>query len=427
MSFAFNETSKTVTVDVSGDTDVEGDEGFTVTLSNPSVDTAITTVSAEGTIQNDDTALAIAAFDAVKAEGDTATTAFTFTVTRSGDTSGSTDVDYAVSGSGTDAADAADFGGTDPSGTVSFTDGETSKTVTVDVSGDSDVAPDEGFTVTLSNPSVDTTITTVSAEGTIQNDDTALAIAALDAAKAEGDAATTAFTFTVTRTGDTSGSTDVDYAVSGSGTDAADAVDFGGAYPSGMVSFAANETSKTVTVDVIADTDVESDEGFTVTLSNPSADAAITTASAEGTIQNDDTALAIAALDAVKVEGDAATTAFTFKVTRTGDTSGASDVDYAVTGSGTDAADAADFGGAYPSGMVSFAANETSQTVTVDVSGDSDVEADEGFTVTLSNPSVGTEITDATANGTIQNDDVPSADPTIVEAWVSADSDDAEE
>ncbi|WP_168220254.1 Calx-beta domain-containing protein [Azospirillum thermophilum] len=115
-----------------------------------------------------------------------------------------------------------------------------------------------------------------------------LTIAAADASKAEGDNGPTAFTFTVTRSGDTTGSSSVAYAVTGSGPSAADAADFtGGVLPSGTVSFAPGETSKTITVQVAGDTAVESDEGFTVTLSNPGG-AVIATASATGTIRNED-------------------------------------------------------------------------------------------------------------------------------------------
>ncbi|MBY6159750.1 ExeM/NucH family extracellular endonuclease [Mameliella alba] len=114
---------------------------------------------------------------------------------------------------------------------------------------------------------------------------TVLAIAATDAMKAEGDSGTVDFTFTVTRSGDTSGATDVDYAVSGTDVDAAD---FGGALPSGTVSFAAGETSKLITVQVSGDTDIEFDEAFTVTLSNATGGATIATAAADGTIQTDD-------------------------------------------------------------------------------------------------------------------------------------------
>src|SRR3546814_17689153 len=83
---------------------------------------------------------------------------------------------------------------------------------------------------------------------------------------------------------------------------------------------------------------------------------------------------AIAADDAVKAEGDAGSTAFTFIVTRTGDTAAAGSVDYAVTG----AADGADFaGGNLPSGTLTFLTGETSKTLTIAVAGDSGFESDE--------------------------------------------------
>ena len=58
-------------------------------------------------------------------------------------------MNWAVTGSGTNAANATDFGGTLPSGTVNFAVGETSKTITVNVQGDTTREPDETFTVTL--------------------------------------------------------------------------------------------------------------------------------------------------------------------------------------------------------------------------------------------------------------------------------------
>ena len=116
-----------------------------------------------------------------------------------------------------------------------------------------------------------------------------LAIAATDATKAEGNTGSTPFTFTVTRSGDTSGASSATYTVTGSGANAADAADFtGAALPTGTVSFAAGETSKLVTINVAGDTTAEANEGFTVTLSAPSAGTIITTAAATGTIIDDD-------------------------------------------------------------------------------------------------------------------------------------------
>ncbi|NLQ06822.1 hypothetical protein FLX35_01600 [Cylindrospermopsis raciborskii LB2897] len=100
--------------------------------------------------------------------------------------------------------------------------------------------------------------------------------------------------------------------------------------------------------------------------------------------QNNNVALAIAPANANQTEGNSGTKPFTFTVNRTGDTSGTSSANWAVTGSGINPANAPDFGGILPSGTVNFAVGEISQTITVDVSGDTNIENDEGFTVTLS-------------------------------------------
>ncbi len=289
-----------------------------------------------------------------------------------------------------------------PSGTVSFAPGESSKTLTIDVSGDTASESDEGFTVTLSN-ATGASLSTASATGTILNDDASLTITATDSSKPEGNSGDTPFTFTVTRAGDTSGTASVDFTVTGNGSNAADAADFGGTLPSGTLNFAAGETTQTITLNISGDTAFEPDEGFQVTLSN-AIGAGLLTSSATGTIRNDEAALSIAATFASKAEAQSGDTAFTFTVTRTVDISGAASVDFAVTGTGGNAANASDFGGSLPSGTLSFAAGETSQTITLNVSGDTTAEPDEGFTVTLSNV-VGAGLVTSSATGTILNDD----------------------
>jgi Ca2+-binding RTX toxin-like protein len=114
-----------------------------------------------------------------------------------------------------------------------------------------------------------------------------LAIAALSADKAEGSGGSTAFTFTVTRSGGTGEAASALWTVSGDGAVAADFA--GNLLPSGTVSFAAGETSKTITILVAGDRAVEAAEGFTVTLSDATG-ASISTGSASGLIRNDDAA-----------------------------------------------------------------------------------------------------------------------------------------
>jgi len=104
----------------------------------------------------------------------------------------------------------------------------------------------------------------------------------------EGDAGITYETFTVTRAGDLSGPATVNWSVAGSGANPADANDFqGGVPPSGEVFFGGGESSKTIWVPIHGDTTAEADEGFTLSLSNPTG-AAIATGSGTGVILNDD-------------------------------------------------------------------------------------------------------------------------------------------
>ncbi|WP_372491118.1 Calx-beta domain-containing protein, partial [Falsiroseomonas oryziterrae] len=110
------------------------------------------------------------------AEGNSGSTAFVFTVTRSGDVTGTSSATWSVAGSGTSPAAASDFaGGVLPSGTVSFAAGETSKTVAIQVAGDTTVEANETFTLTLSGPS-GATLGTARTTGTIVNDDTATSV-----------------------------------------------------------------------------------------------------------------------------------------------------------------------------------------------------------------------------------------------------------
>src|SRR5262249_46129415 len=115
--------------------------------------------------------------------------------------------------------------------------------------------------------------------------------------------------------------------------------------------------------------------------------------------------ISIAPLAAVKAEGNSATTAFTFTVSLDQASFADQTAQWTVAGSGANAAGAGDFGGAFPSGTVSFAAGETSKVVTILVSGDEAAEFNEDFAVTLSDPTFGLLLGAGSATGTIQNDD----------------------
>lgn len=113
-------------------------------------------------------------------------------------------------------------------------------------------------------------------------------VAASTPSKAEGNSGFVTYTFVVTMSEASAAAASVAYTVAGSGLNPADLADFSGAL-SGTLAFTAGQTSKTVTVTVRGDVAAESDEGFSVTLSSPSAGMSLAVAAASAVIADDDT------------------------------------------------------------------------------------------------------------------------------------------
>jgi Calx-beta domain/RTX calcium-binding nonapeptide repeat (4 copies)/Metallo-peptidase family M12B Reprolysin-like len=337
------------------------------------------------------------------------TTKVIATIERTGSSVGSVSVPVKLASAAGNAIAGSDYTNKFPL-TVVFNDGETSKTVSIPIIGDMIAENNETINLQLGTPTGGVALGSQStATYTILNDDDAptFAIAAINAVQTEGHSGNKAYTFTVTRGGGTGIANNVNWAVVGSGANPAIASDFGSSFPKGALYFNAGETSKQVTVNVRGDIALESDEEFTVTLSNPTAGASIIAPTAIATILNDDappTLAIIAATNADQMEGNSGTKGFTFTVTRTGDTTVTSGANWTVAGSGTNPADVSDF--VSTSGMVNFLAGQTSKTITVNVKGDVIAELDENFTVSLSGATGTTVFGTAAATGRIRNDDL---------------------
>src|SRR5207247_1441888 len=128
---------------------------------------------------------------------------------------------------------------------------------------DTKFEPDEAFTVHLSG-ATNATISDADGTGTIVNDDGVPSFSIDDVSHNEGNSGTTSYVFTVTKTGSTAVSSSVEYqTVDGTATVA----DNDYQANSGTLNFAANETTKQITVLVNGDTTFETDEAFTVHLS----------------------------------------------------------------------------------------------------------------------------------------------------------------
>ncbi|QJB43620.1 DUF4114 domain-containing protein [Dolichospermum flos-aquae CCAP 1403/13F] len=395
LTFAQGETSKTFTVQTTQDSLFEGNETFTVSLSNPSNDAVVSSTNgtAKGTINNDDAAPIFSIAAASATEG----SAINFTVTRTGDAQASQSVNVATSIATEDTASASDL--TANTQTLTFATGETTKTFTVPTTQDSLFEGNETFTVSLSNPTNSAVVssTNATAKGTINNDDAAPVFSIAAASATEG----SAINFTVTRTGDAQAPQNVTVATSIGTDDTASASDL--TANTQTLTFATGETTKTFTVPTTQDSLFEGNETFTVSLSNPNNDAVVssTNATAKGTINNDDAAPVFSIAAASATEGSA----INFTVTRTGDAQAPQNVTVATSIGTDDTASASDL--TANTQTLTFATGETTKTFTVQTTQDSLFEGNETFTVSLSNPSNGAVVssTNGTAKGTINNDD----------------------
>jgi serralysin len=329
-------------------------------------------------------------------EGNNGTQQAIFSVVRSGGTA-AFNVNYATS-DGT--ATTADGDYVAASGTLVFAANDTTKTFAVTINGDTKVESSETFNVTLSNATGGATISDGSGIGIIVNDDAAPVVGSVsinDVMIVEGNSGTQLAFFTVSRTGGTA-AFDVNYATA-DGTATTTDGDYVAA--ASTLHFAANDTSKIVSITINGDAKVEGNENFTVALSNVTGGGTISDGSGTGIISNDDVAGPVAISDVNIVEGNSGTQLAFFTVARTG---GAAifDVDYA-TADGT--ATAADSDYVAAAGTLHFAANETSKIVSIAINGDTKLEANETFLVNLSNATSGATISDGTGVGTIINDD----------------------
>jgi Tol biopolymer transport system component/urease beta subunit len=350
-----------------------------------------------------DQAARISVDDVTMAEGDAGQTAFRFTVSLDQAQSAAVTVDFSTAnGTATAPGDYAPA-----SGTVIFAPGETAKTVTVQVNGDTTVEPDESFNVNLANAGGNATIADAVGIATIVNDDQPVIeqpsrISIDGVSLAEGDSGQTAFRFTVSLDRAQSAPVAVDFSTA----DATATAPSDYVANSGTVTFAPGETAKTVTVQVNGDTAVEPDETFTVNLANAAGNATIADAQAIATIANDDQPVIepparISIGDVRMAEGNGGQTGFRFTVSLDQAQSAPVTVDFS-TANGTATAPG-DYAPA--SGTVTFAPGETAKTVTVPVSGDTTKEPNETFTLNLSDATGNATIADGQALGTIVNDD----------------------
>jgi Domain of unknown function DUF11/HYR domain/Calx-beta domain len=408
VTIATGQTTATVTVDPTADSAVEPDETVILTLTSGSGYNLGAPSAATGTITNDDTDVTLAVSPASVSEDGAANLVYTFT--RTGVTSNALTVNFSVSGMATFNSDytvsgAASFSAIN--GSVTFSAGSTTATVTVDPTADLTPEPDETVILTLTSGSGYSISMPDTATGTIANDDTNVTVAVSPSSVSEDGAANLVYTFT--RTGVTNNALTVNFLVSGTTTFNTDYTQTGAATftaSSGTVTLFAGVSTVMVTVDPTADNTVEPDETVTLMVGPGSGYNIGVPDTATGTILNDDTDVTVAVSPASVAEDGAANLVYTF--TRTGVTSSALTVNFTVGGTATFNTDYTQSGAATftaSSGTVSFSAGSTTATVTIDPTADSTVEPDETVILTVTSGTGYNVASPSAATGTITNDD----------------------
>jgi hypothetical protein len=415
ISFPPGVTSVPVTVTIIGDQVFEPDETFTVTLSNIQGAQA-GDLQGIGTIVNDD---GLTINDVSIVEGNAGTKLMVFTVTAPQTGGATVSVDYTVSpGSVNPATPNADY--TPISGTLVFTGGVTSKTISVPIIGDFIQEQNETLNVILSNP-VNSPLLKDVGVGTIIDDDVTPTITATDVQIVEGNSGTKNAVFVLTLSTPTGIPVTVNYqAQSLQGTDNATA---GSDYVpvQGTVTFQPFQTTASINVPIIGDILDEPTETFRLHLTQ-AVNATLGPSGfldAIGTINDDDPTPTLTINDLSVNEGQAGQTTATFTVSLSAPSGQDITVHYKTSDGSATAGVVAGNNSSndYISqeGDLTFVAGVTSQPISITINGDTLYELDETFAVDLTNP-VNAGITDGHGTATIVNDD---AKPGIVISDVS--------
>ena len=371
-------TSRMVLVSSTGDTVNECDETFSLDLANPTgvscASVSISESSATATIIDDDAVQVSVTAPAAAAEE----SSFVFTVTLDTVSTQTVTVDYTTS-NGT-ATSPSDY--TSADGTLTFNPGVTALMVLVSSTGDTVNECDETFSLDLTNPtglSCDSVLIgpESTATATINDDDAVLVSVTAPAAAAEG----SSFVFTVTLDRVSQQTVAVDYMTS-DGT-AAEGADYTAA--DGKLTFNPGVTLLTVTVASTGDAVNECVEEFSLDLANPtglSCDSVSVgpDSTATATIIDDDPVDISVSQPPAVLEGEP----LIFHVTMDRPSQQTVTVTY-NTADGSATTGSNDYIGASAALMV-FAPGTTVMSVSFTTLSDNEIECQEDFLLSLTNP-----------------------------------------
>ncbi|MBD2390920.1 S8 family serine peptidase [Aphanizomenon flos-aquae FACHB-1171] len=412
VTFAAGSSTALVNLNVIDDTLVEGTETAILTVTSGTGYTVGTVASATVNIaDNDPPQVSVVATDADAAETVLGTTPNPgqYTLTRTGDVTGSLTVNVALSGTATNGTDYT----TIPT-IVTFVAGSSTALVDLNVTDDTLVEGTETAILTVTSGTGYTVGTSASAIVNIADND--LPTITVVATDANADAAETLLgttpnpgQYTLTRTGATTSSLTVNVALSGTATNGTDYTTI----PT-IVTFVAGSSTALVDLNVTDDTLVEGTETAILTVTSGTGYTVGTSASAIVNIaDNDLPTITVVATDA---NADAAETLLgttpnpgQYTLTRTGATTSSLTVNVALSGTATNGTDYTTIPNA-----VTFAANSSTALVDLNVTDDTLVEAAETAILTVTSGTGYTVGTAASATVNIADNDLP-VNPIIID------------
>jgi hypothetical protein len=393
LTFDAGKVSRTLAVPIVSDASAEGDESFTVTLSNPQGGATLgSPVTTRVTITDDEGAFFFSSPTYAVGE---ATPQALITVKRSGILTAPAQVGYSTSDGS--AVQPGDY--TAASGTLSFMPGQASTTFTVPIANDGVIGEGaETVNLTLQNPVGAALGTQHTAVLTI-NDNDPLEIFEFMVTNATVSEAAPEVVLTVKRTGGTSGTIRVDYSTAnGTATEPADYT-----LTAGQLTFVPGQALATVTVPIVDDANVEGTESFSVALTATSAGGAV---GPNGTVTvaiTDDEPV-IRFVSAKYTASENAKKAI-ITAMRTGPTSGAATVDCVLGAGSTATGGGVDY--SFTPGTLNFGPGKATATFQVTVVPDTVDEPAETVVLKLQNPSAGYGVgTPGTTTLTITDNDV---------------------
>ena len=390
LTFGSTETMKSVEVTIYSDTLLEGDEIFTVNLSNP-VNATIADGVGEGTIIDYESLPTVSIAAASEYEGDTEPpNILSFPVTLSA-TSGHDVTVYFTEIAGTASPDI-DYHPVIQQ--VVITAGDTAGFIHVELYGDGYYEGDETFSIKISSAINATFVVDDWITGTILDDDPYPTVAVGDASELEGNTFPGILSFPVTLSHAYGEDGRINYSLYPGTATELDYTDL-----VADVIILSGDTTGAIEVELHGESYYEHDETFTIVVASVGYGTGTIPAgaTATGTILNDDP-MPTLAIDDVSVPEGGGTATFTVSIS--GSTLLDASVDYGTV-AGT-AQSGSDYTSA--SGALIFTWPYDNLTIDVPILDDGTREPDETFSVVLSNPSDAT-ITDGVGEGTIMDDE----------------------